>query len=165
VGVQVSRPSSEVPDEIKARGRAYWERRLAAAVQANQPDSYRMELGVIGQWCFYGQVDEAWLCDQLLSMLRTGFAPTDAFSVVEWLRTISPRYVDRAVQVMAALLRHPRVDQWAYMTQREPIRVVLGEGLARGTPETIQRVHEIVGFLSTLGETSYLDLIRASAAE
>jgi hypothetical protein len=57
------------------------------------------------------------------------------------------------------------VDQWAYMTQREPIRVVLGEGLARGTPETIQRVHEIVGFLSTLGETSYLDLIRASAAE
>jgi hypothetical protein len=161
VGSQVSKPSSEMPAEIKARGQAYWERRLAAAVQSNQPDSYRMELGVIGGWCFHGQVDEAWLCDQLLSMLMRGFAPTDAFSVVEWLRTVSPRHVDRAVQVMAALLRHPRVDQWAYMTEREPIRVVLGEGLARGTPETIQRVHEIVGFLSTLGETSYLDLIRA----
>jgi hypothetical protein len=57
------------------------------------------------------------------------------------------------------------VDQWAYMTQREPIRAVLGNGLARGTPETIQRVHDIVSFLSTLGETSYLDLIRSTAAE
>jgi hypothetical protein len=165
VGIQVSKPSSEVPDEIKARGRAYWERRLAAAMASNQPDSYRRELGVIGQWCFHGQVDEAWLCDQLLSMLRTGFAPTDAFSVVEWLRNISPRHIDRAVEVMAALLRHPRVDQWAYMTQREPIRAVLSEGLARGTPETIRRVHEIIGFLSTLGETSYLDLTRPTAAE
>lgn len=165
VGDQVSRPTSEVPDEIKSRGRAYWEGRLAAAVQSRQPDSHRGELGVIGHWCFHAEVDEAWLCEQLLSMLKTGFAPTDAFSVVEWLRTISPHHVDRAVEVMAALLRHPRVDQWAYMTQREPIRVVLSEGLARGIPATVQRVHEIVGFLSTLGETSYLDLIRPTAAE
>lgn len=164
VGNQVSRPS-EVPDEIKSRGLAYWERRLAAAVDSKQPDSYRRELGVIGQWCFHGQVDQAWLCKQLLSMLKSGFAPTDAFSVVEWLGNIAPRYVDRAVEVMAALLRHPRVDQWAYMTQREPIRLVLGEGLARGTPATVQRVQEIIGFLSTLGDTNYLDLVRASVAE
>ena len=166
VGIQVSKPSSEVPDEIKARGRAYWERRLAAAVQSNEPDKYRQELGVIGQWCFNGQsVDEAWLGEQLLGMLRNGFAPTDAFSVVDWLGKISPRHVDRAVEVIAVLLRHPRVDQWAYMTQREPIRLVLSEGLARGTPETVERVQEIVGFLSTLGETSYLDLVRTSATE
>ena len=164
VGNQVSRPS-EVPDEIKSRGLAYWERRLAAAVDSKQPDSYRRELGVIGQWCFHGQVDQAWLCKQLLSMLKSGFAPTDAFSVVEWLGNIAPRYVDRAVEVMAALLRHPRVDQWAYITQREPIRLVLGEGLARGTPATVQRVQEIIGFLSTLGDTNYLDLVRASVAE
>ena len=166
VGIQVSKPSSEVPDEIKARGRAYFERRLAAAVASTEPDKYRKELGVIGQWCFHDLlVDEAWLGAQLLTMLRNGFAPTDAFSVVEWLRKLSPSQVDRAVEVMEALLRHPRVDQWAYMTQREPIRAVLGDGLARGTPETIQRVHDIVSFLSTLGETSYLDLIRSTAAE
>jgi hypothetical protein len=165
VGNQVSRPSSEVPNEIKSRGLAYWERRLAAAIESHEPDSYRRELGVIAQWCFHGQVDEAWLCKQLLSMLTSGFAPTDAFSVVEWLQNIAPRLGDRAVEVMAALLRHPRVDQWAYMTQREPIRAVLREGLARGTPATIQRVQEIIGFLSTLGETSYLDLVRTSVAK
>jgi hypothetical protein len=164
VGQQVSRPASEVPDEVKARGFAYWERRLAEAMQSSQPDTYRSELGVIGQWCFHGQVDEAWLCQQLLRMLKGGFVPTDAFSVVEWLQNIAPRHVDRAVEVMAALLRHPRIDQWAYMTQRDPIRAVLNEGLAHGTPETIERVHETVGVLSTLGETSYLDLVRPSAS-
>jgi hypothetical protein len=135
-----------------SRGLAYWQRRPAAAVESNQPDRYRTELGVVSQWCFHGQVDEAWLCEQLLSMLGSGFAPTDAFSVVEWLGNIAALHVDRAVEVMAALLRHPRVDQWVYMTQREPIRVVFNGGLARGTPATIQRVQKIIGFLSTLGE-------------
>ena len=62
--------------------------------------------------------------------------------------------------------RNPsRVDKWAYITRQEPIRIVLSEGLARGTGETAERVHEIVGFLSTLGETSYLELTRPSAVE
>jgi hypothetical protein len=165
VGTQVSRPSSEVPDNVKARGLTYWERRLAAAIHSPEPDSYRAELGVIGQWCFHGQVDEDWLCDQLLRMLKADFEPNDAFSVVEWLHKVVSRQVDRAVEVLAMLLRNPRVEQWAYMTQREPIRAVLAEGLAKGTPKTVQRVHEVVSFLSSLGETSYLDLVRPSAAE
>jgi len=164
VGKQVSSPSSEVPEHVKARGLAYWERRLAEAEQSKQPDLYREELGVISQWCFHGQVDELWLCEQLIRMLKAGFAPTEAFSVVEWLGKIAPRQVDRAVEVMDALLRHPGVDQWAYMTHREAIRAMLSEGLARGTPETVERVRKIVGFLSTRGETSYLDLDRPTAA-
>jgi hypothetical protein len=60
---------------------------------------------------------------------------------------------------MAALLRNTQVDRWAYMTQREPIRTVLSEGLLRGTTETVERARETVAFLSTIGETSYLDLV------
>jgi hypothetical protein len=161
VGQQVSRPSSEVPDGLKARGLAYWERRLADATASAEPDLYRGELGSIGQWCFRGQVDEVWLCSQLRRMLKAGFVPNDAFNVVEWLHKIAPRHVDRAVEVLSALLRNPRVDQWAYMTQREPIRSVLGEGLARGTAKTVERVHELVSFLSSIGESSYLDLTPA----
>ena len=66
-------------------------------------------------------------------MLQAGFAPTDAFSVVDWLAKIAQRNVDRAVEILSALLRNPHIDQWAYMTQREPIRTVLAEGLERGT--------------------------------
>jgi hypothetical protein len=46
------------------------------------------------------------------------------------------------------------------MTQREPIRAVLSPGLANGTPQTVERVNELVSFLSSIGETSYLDLVR-----
>ncbi len=163
VGIQISKPG--IPDDVKARGLAYWERRLAEAMQSAQPDAYRKEVGGIGQWCFHGQVNETWLCEQLLRMLGAGFAPNDAFSVIQWLQKITPRHVDRAVDVMSALLRHPGLDQWAHMTQREAVRAVLSEGLARGIPETIQRIHDTIGFLATIGETSYLDLVRPTAAE
>jgi hypothetical protein len=163
VGTQVSRPPSEVPDHVKARGLKYWERRLTAAIKSGRPDNYRQELGAISWWCFNGQVDEEWMCEQLLRMLAAGFVPNDAYGIIEWLEKIAQRHIDRAVPVMAALLRNGRIDQWAYMTKREPIRAVLGEGLAKGTPETSKRANEIIGFLSSIGETSYLDLVRRAA--
>jgi hypothetical protein len=163
VGNEVSRPASEVRKTMKARGFEYWERRLQSAIRSSQPENFRGELGAISHWCFHGQAEEEWLCEQLLRMLRAGFAPNDAYNVVEWLQKIAPRRIDRAVEVMQPLLRHPRTDRWAYITQREPIRAVLTEGLASGTTETIQRVKEIIGFLSTVGETSYLDLVRPAA--
>ena len=164
VGKQVSAPTSEVPQHVKTRGLAYWEHRLAEAIQSKQPEFYREELGVITQWCFHGQVDETWLCDQLTRMLKSGFAPSDAYTVVEWLGKIAPRHANRALEILDKLLRDPRTDQWAYMTHREAIRAVLNEGLAVGTPETIEHVRKIVSFLSTRGETSYLDLDRPTAA-
>ena len=163
VGNQVS--SVDAPDHVKVRGLAYWESRLAQASESGNPNAYRSELDIISQWCFHGKVDEAWLCEQLIKMFRAGFAPTDAFSVVDWLQRIAPRHVDLAVEALEALLRHPKVDQWAYMTQRVPIRAALSEGLAMGTSETIERVNQTIGYLSSIGETSYLDLVRSPAAE
>ena len=101
----------------------------------------------------------------VLNMLQADFVPTDAFSVVDWLAKIAPRNVDRAVEILFALLRNPRIDPWAYMTQQEPIRAVLAEGLAHGTQDTIAKVHELIGFLSSINETGYIDLIRPPAAE
>jgi hypothetical protein len=164
LGCRVSEPSSEAPDEVRARACAYWERRLAAATHAPDPDWYRSELASFTRWCIRGQLDELWLCDQLLRMLEAGFAPNDAFSIVEWLQQITSRHLDRAVEVLTALVRHPRVSPWAYVTQREPIRAVLSAGLAEGAPQTVERVHELVSFLSTVGETSYLDLVRPQTA-
>jgi hypothetical protein len=98
-------------------------------------------------------------------MLHAGFAPTDAFSLVERLQKLSPGHPDQAVTVLSELLRHPRIDRWAYMTQRESIRAILTAGVTSGSAETIARVEELIGFLSTIGETSYIDLIPPSAAE
>jgi hypothetical protein len=163
LGTQLALP--DLTEEMRARGLLYWERRLAAARSAADSEPFRMELGAIGQWSMRDQIDDLWLSEQLLSMMRAGFVPTDSFSVVTRLETISTRHVDQALAVLASLLMNPRVDRWAYMTQREPIRAILTNGLANGTAETIARVGELIGFLSSIGETSYLDLIPAPAAE
>jgi hypothetical protein len=81
-------------------------------------------------------------------------------ALLDWLVKIALRNVDRAVEILSALLRNPRVDQWTYMTQQEPIRTVLAEGLAHGIQETISKVHELIGFLSSINETGYIDLIQ-----
>jgi hypothetical protein len=163
VGEVISGPPTPAREKTKAGGMKYWEQRFDAATQSPQPDDYRGELGAIGHWCFLGQFDEVWLCKQLQRMLTAGFVPNDAYDVIEWLQKIAPRHTDPAVEVMQLLLRNPRIDRWAYMTKREPIRAVLSEGLSKGTAETIKRVDEIVGFLSSIGETSYLDLVRSAA--
>jgi hypothetical protein len=165
LGTQLALPTSELPDEIRARGFSCWERRLEVARRASDPDIFRLELGAIGQWCLRDHIDDHWLADQLLAMLQAGFVPTDAFSVVDWLAKIAPRNVNRAVEILSALLRNPRVDQWAYMTQREPIRAILSEGISHGNEQTNTKVHDLVSYLASINETSYLDLIRPSATD
>jgi hypothetical protein len=158
-------PAPDMPDAMRARGFFYWERRFDAARRSDNPDAFRAELGAIGQWTLRDRIDDQWLADQLFNMLQADFVPTDAFSVVDWLAKIAPRNVDRAVEILSALLRNPRIDLWAYMTQQEPIRTVLAEGLAHGTQDTVAKVHELIGFLSSINETDYIDLIRSPAAE
>jgi hypothetical protein len=162
VGTQLAQPG--ISDEIRARGFAYWERRLAAAKSATDPEPFRKELGAIGQWCFRDQIDDAWLSEQLLDMMKADFLPTDAFSVVTRLQKISSHHADQAVAVLQVLLTNPLVDRWAYMTQRDSIRDVLRDGLTRGTSETVTRAKELISFLSTIGETSHIELVRNSAA-
>jgi hypothetical protein len=160
VGDMVSAPATEERAKMTARGLKYWERRLAAALQSGRPDEYRKEIGAISHWCFHGTVDETWLGEQLVKALTAGFIPNDAYDVIEWLQGIAPNHIDRTVEAMELLLRNPRIDRWAYMTKREPIREVLSAGLASGTSKTIERVSQVVSFLSSIGETSYLDLVR-----
>jgi hypothetical protein len=162
VGTQLVLPG--LSDEIRARGFAYWERRFAAAKSAANPEPFGMELGAIGQWCSRDRIDDLWLSEQLLDMMKAGFVPTDAFRVVTRLQKISSHHADHAVAVLQALLTNPLVDRWAYMSQRELIRDVLSAGLTRGTVETIARAKELISFLSTIGETSYIELVRAPAA-
>ncbi len=151
VGNEVSRPTSEIPDDARARGLAYWERRLAAARSSTRRSDYSEELGMISHWCFHGVVDELWLSDQLLAMFETGLAPRNGHGTVEWLQKLAARHIDRAVEVLWSLVRCSGVEWWTYISNQGPIRFVLSEGRAKGTPETVLRVGEAVSYLATVG--------------
>jgi hypothetical protein len=97
-------------------------------------------------------------------MLKAGFVPTDVFSVVDRLHKMLANHADQAVAVLSALLKSPRVERAAYVTQREFIRAILKAGLESVAAETRKLAEELIGFLSTIGETSYIDLIRTPNA-
>ena len=91
-------------------------------------------------------------------MQRSGFAPSSAYSVVDWLAKISVSHADRAVEVLEALVTNPGTER--YMGQEQSIREILVAGQTLGTPATIERVGEVVSYLASLGQTGYLDVVR-----
>ena len=141
---------------------AFWDSRLVAGEVAAQRADFKGELGTIGQWCENHQIESTWIFDRLIKMLRSGFAPTHAYDVVQWLAKACDTDVDRATEVLEALLTNPNIDQWVYVGQDQSIRAILTAGRARGKPVTIKRVEEIVSFLASIGQPGYLDLVRAS---
>lgn len=158
LGVQLKYPLDQFPEAMRTRALNYWDSRLAAGEMAQDRAAFKGELGSIGQWCENHQLDPDWLFDQMLRMLRSGFAPSSAYSVVEWLAKISASHADRALEVLEALVTNPGVDH--YMGQEQSIRTVLSVGHAIGTPATIKRVGEVVSYLASIGQTGYLDVIR-----
>ena len=164
LGTNLKRPTTDFPELLRARALAYWDSRLAVGEAASDPAKFRGELGSIGQWCDNHQIEPAWLFDRLLRMLRAGFVPALAYSVVEWLSTVREPHLDRAVEVLTELLMNPNVDQWVYVGQDQSIRALLTAGRSRGTTATVERVEELVSFLATIGQPGYLDLVHPAQA-
>jgi hypothetical protein len=164
LGRELSLPPDRISDDVRARGFDYWATRVAAALSTSDRNSYQAELGVMGKWCGNGNIDPAWLQDQLLLLLTAGLAPSSGYAVVDWLGKITAGYPDKSVEVLGALLTSPRVDHWTYTTHRDSIRLVLKTGLTQGLPPTAERAKELVSFLATIGESSYLDLVRPERA-
>jgi hypothetical protein len=160
LSTQLELPPDRLPDTMRIRAQGYWEQRLAEAKNAPNPDEYRDELGSFGQFFFRGQINDNWLMKQLMELLDAGFVPQDAFSVVDRLAKISPKSPDRAAHVLAAMLLNPRLDRWAYTTQGDAIRSVFEKGLAEGSTETVTLIKQAASYLASVGETSYLLLIR-----
>jgi hypothetical protein len=117
------------------------------------------KVGTIGQYFFRKDIDDEWLMDQVLSMSKAGFAPSELYSVIDRLSKLSPDLPDRVAEVLAALVKNPRFDRWVYMTQSAAVRAILENGLASGSPVTASVVTETINYFSAMGDSSYLDLL------
>lgn len=161
LGRELALPPDKLPAEVRARGIAYWEERLAAALKSGQSADFQQELGVISQWCAKDHIEPEWLMDQLLRMMSGGVSPKAAFTVIDWLGKNTAAHPDKCVDVLHALLNSPKLDRWTYLTHSDSIKVVLQTGLSSGTPSTVLRAKEMISLLSTLGQSGYLALLRA----
>lgn len=159
LGVELELPEEKLPDPFRERAVSYWERRLAAAKASSSPDSFREEIGAIGQLFFRKGISDEWLLNQTIAMSEAGFAPSDPYSVLDRLAKISSKLPDRVAQALASLVKCRHFDSWIYMTQAADIRTIFVNGLATGAPETAGMVAEAINYLAAIGDTSYLDLL------
>ncbi len=148
----------DMPADTRARGQAYWEARLAAGEAAKNKEHFRGELGAVGNWTFDTVIPPDWLLVQMLRMLKAGYAPSNTYSVVEWVGKISPQFPDGAVELIEALFSNPHAESWAYLGQQAAVRTILQTGKASGNSETRVRVESVIGILASKGEIGLLDL-------
>jgi hypothetical protein len=144
-------------NDFRTRAMRYWEERLDTAIRASDPEPFRRELGTIGQF-FLWDVDRIWLTDQLIAMLNAGFGPPDAFGVIDNLAKLLPDQIDKVVEVTNLLVRQPNVQTWILASQDRSLRSILVEGKKSPTPGTAATVKEIVSYLASRGNPSFLDL-------
>jgi hypothetical protein len=141
----------------RERAMGYWKERLRAATQASDPEPYRYEIGTLGQF-FLWDVDRLWLTDQLLLMLNAGFAPNDAYGVIDNLAKLVPEHIDKVIEVTNLLVRQPKVEAYIFAVQDQSLRAILVAGKASAAPRTAATVKEIVSYLASSGNPSFLDL-------
>jgi hypothetical protein len=148
----------DMPADIRARGQAYWETRLAAGEAAKNKEHFRGELGAIGNWTLDTAIPSDWLLAQMLRMLKAGYAPGNSYSVVEWAFKISPQHPDGAVELIEAMFSNPHTEQWTFMGQQAAVRAILQAGKAGGSPKTRERVEAVISILASKGDISLIDL-------
>jgi hypothetical protein len=158
VGRDISRPAAEIPAEVRARGMAYFESRLAAAATSANVSRFREELSAIGLWLYHAAVDEVWLCDQVLAMTSIGLAPATEYTTINWLEKVATRHPDRAVMILLGLIKVAGTKPSAFTGQESALKAILTVGVATDTVEALQRVREIKGILDSIGVWLELDL-------
>jgi hypothetical protein len=144
-------------NDLRTRAMTYWDRRLQAAIRASDAEPYRRELGTIGVF-FLWNIDPLWLMNQLLLTLNAGFGPTDAMGIIDNLAKQVPGEIDKVVEITKALVRQRRVEAWIFASEDQSLRKILVEGKKSSSPLTVATVKEIVSYLSSRGNTTFLDI-------
>jgi hypothetical protein len=142
---------------LRGRAKTYWDRRLELARAASDKEPFKKELGVIGV-LFLWDIEPDWLLTQLMLLLNAGFAPNEGIGVIDKLAERIPSKIDEVVEIVRALVRHPEVQPWIFGAQEQSLRKILTEGKASFSPITVAGVKEIISFLSSRGNSAFLDL-------
>lgn len=164
LGSQLALPDASLPEEKRLRARSYWDRRLAAATtSAAARDTFRREIGAIGQFYYQRGIEPDWLMQQTIAASNAGYSPGETYNLIDRLADFSSDHPHRAVQTVAALIRNRHIELMELGSQPEKLRMIFVTGLSTGDASTGAMIAEAINFLAVAGNTSCLDLLPRSA--
>lgn len=159
LGTTLQMKPDDLPDENRKRAVGYWEARLAAGIAATNKAPFRKELGAIGGWLRPKGIDKAWMLEQLLALLHAGFVPVPGYSAVEWLAERISEAPTRCMEALQLIIHNAKDDHWIYTAQRDAIRTVLTAAFESGDERAITQAESTIGYLASIGESGYQDLV------
>ncbi len=147
----------EVSDEMAARVRDLWERRLAA-VQASDADDAAVELRGFAWWFASGKLDAAWSLDQLIATVEAGGRIHPDHLVAERLAALRSEHLPAVLRALELLIE-AGTRPWFALGARNEIESILVSGLA-ADGEPAERARDIVNRLVARGHIDYQRLLQ-----
>lgn len=149
--------AEEVSDEMAARVRDLWGRRLAA-VQASDEDGAGEELRGFAWWFASGKLDAAWSLEQLVAIVEAGGRIHPDHLVAERLAALRDDHMPAVLRALELLIESG-TRPWFVLGARDHIEAILVTGLA-ADGEPVERARDIVNRLVARGHVDYERLLQ-----
>ena len=155
-GNQAASAIAKGKTEEYQRALSYWSDRLKKATSSAEPQTFRQEIGALGQWFTHDAIGDDWLVHELERMVRGGFVPMQSFLVMKRLAKLATTHSELVASIILGLLRNPRTDRWMFV-DREPIQTIFRGLLSESS--THSKAREAISILASRGDTSFVDLV------
>lgn len=156
VGRTLRNTPVEPAEPLAERMRALADERLD--VGAQQPEAHLAELRAFGTWFTAEKLGDEWAIELLERAVALAGAPTLGHLVAERLVAVAQVRPQRAVRVLAEMIRRPEHD-WDYIGWRDEAKAIVRAAVDARPAETKSDVDSIVDFYVRRGELDFRELL------
>ncbi len=156
VGRSLERTEGDVPEKILERLKQLWERRLAAARQAQDASDFVEEMTAFGWWFVSGKLDVDWALAQLSASLRLTRKSEPDQMVLERLAETAQTHPRESVECLRMIAEGDR-EGWSIYASRDHVRTILEAGLRN--PGTAEDARRVVNYLGSRGFLDFRGLL------
>jgi hypothetical protein len=153
VGISLMNAAT-VSNEIAARSREFWERRLAAFKAG---ETIADELKGFAWWFGSGKLDDDWSLGQLRDLLESGGRIDPDHVATERLGALVDTHPEDVVRCLGLVIDSSD-RYWFVAGSRTEIRAILSRGLADGSSAS-RMAREIINRLAAQGHTDFIELL------
>jgi hypothetical protein len=163
IGRSLYHTETAVPDAIQTRLKQLWKERLVEVRDRIAKGELTEELSGFGWWFASGKLDEDWMADQLLEVLRLGSKIEADHFVAERLVQLVPGMPKKVLDVLSALANADK-EQWGIYSWRDEAKAILSETLRNPDPEIRSTAEAVVHQLGARGHFEFGELLPETSA-
>jgi hypothetical protein len=161
IGRSVAGWEAEVPATVMERLRNLMDRRVAAAEQSGQPDTFEKELSSFVWWFTSQKFDDRWSLETLLRVLRMTRKMGDDMDLVKRLAALCPQYPVECVECLGLLIEGDR-ERWILVGTEVDAQLLVKAALESQRPEAIRAAKGLVELLIGKGYYSFRRLLEST---